>query len=39
MIFAEEMARELPMSPVLFGITAFGILALLLYLVLRIDKD
>ena len=39
MRFAEEMARELPMSPVLFGITAFGILSLLLYIVLRIDKD
>jgi len=39
MRFAEEVARELPMSPVLFGVTAFGILSLLLYLVLRIDKD
>jgi hypothetical protein len=39
MIFAEEITRELPMSPVLFGVTAFGILSLLLYIVLRIDKD
>jgi len=39
MRFAEEIARKLPMSPVLFGVTAFGILSLLLYLVLRIDKD
>jgi hypothetical protein len=39
MRIAEEMARELPMSPVLFGVTAFGILSLLLYIVLRIDKD
>jgi hypothetical protein len=39
MRFAEEITRELPMSPVLFGVTAFGILSLLLYLVLRIDKD
>jgi hypothetical protein len=39
MRFAEEITRELPMSPVLFGLTAFGILSLLLYLALRIDKD
>jgi hypothetical protein len=39
MRFAEEITRELPMSPVLFGVTAFGILSLLLYIVLRIDKD
>lgn len=34
-----EGLRELPMSPVLFGITAFAILSLLLYLTLRIDRD
>ena len=39
MRISEEMARELPMSPVLFGVTAFAILSLLLYIVLRIDKD
>lgn len=39
MKFAEEITRELPMSPALFGVTAFAILSLLLYLVLRIDKD
>jgi hypothetical protein len=35
----EESTRELPMAPVFFGITAFGILSLLLYLTLRIDRD
>jgi hypothetical protein len=39
MKFAEEITRELPMSPFLFGITAFAILSFLLYLALRIDKD
>jgi hypothetical protein len=39
MKFANEITRELPMSPLLFGITAFAILSLLLYIVLRIDKD
>jgi hypothetical protein len=39
MRLAEEITRELPMSPALFGVTAFGILSLLLYIVLRIDKD
>ncbi len=34
-----ESTRQLPMAPVLFGLTAFGILSLLLYLTLRIDKD
>jgi len=39
MRIAEEITRELPMSPVLFGITVFAILSFLLYLTLRIDKD
>ena len=34
-----ENLRELPMSPAAFGITAFAILSLLLYLTLRIDRD
>ncbi len=34
-----EQGRELPASPLFFGLTAFGILLLLLYLVLRLDKD
>ncbi|CAB4553796.1 unannotated protein [freshwater metagenome] len=35
----EESTRELPISPVGFGLIAFGVLALLLYLTLRIDRD
>ena len=35
----EESTRQLPMAPAFFGITAFGILSLLLYLTLRIDRD
>ena len=34
----EEATRELPASPVFFGFFAFGILSLLLYLTLRIDR-
>jgi hypothetical protein len=33
-----EATRELPQSPVVFGLVAFGILSFLLYLVLRLDK-
>lgn len=31
--------RELPAPPAFFGVLAFAILSLLLYLTLRIDKD
>ncbi|MEY3008672.1 MAG: hypothetical protein ACO3T6_02160 [Candidatus Nanopelagicaceae bacterium] len=34
-----ETGRELPAHPFFFGALAFGILMLLLYLVLRLDKD
>jgi hypothetical protein len=34
-----ETGRELPAHPFFFGAIAFGILMLLLYLVLRLDKD
>jgi len=34
-----ENIRELPMPPVFFGLVTFGILAFLLYLTLRIDRD
>lgn len=34
-----ETGRELPAHPVFFGGLAFGILLLLLYLALRLDKD
>ncbi len=36
---ATEVVRELPAPPVFFGITAFAILSLLLYLTLRLDRD
>jgi hypothetical protein len=35
----EESTRQLPVSPIGFGLIAFGTLALLLYLTLRIDRD
>lgn len=35
---ASEAARELPAPPVAFGIGAFAVFALLLYLVLRLDN-
>lgn len=37
--FASETIRELPAPPIFFGIMAFSVLTLLLYLVLRIDRD
>jgi len=36
---AHTIVRPLPASPVFFGITAFAILSLLLFLVLRLDRD
>ena len=33
-----ELLRELPMPPVAYGLVTFGVLALLLYLVLRLDR-
>ncbi|MFM1985100.1 MAG: hypothetical protein RLZZ295_266 [Actinomycetota bacterium] len=36
---AEEMHRELPASPIYFGVIAFAVFGLLLYLVLRLDRD
>ena len=36
---AEEIQRELPISPVAFGGIAFVVFSLLLYLVLRLDRD
>lgn len=36
---AEEMHRELPVSPLAFGGFAFVIFVVLLYLVLRLDRD
>jgi hypothetical protein len=39
MILYSEVVRELPASPVFFGLIAFGVLTLLLYLTLRMDRD
>ncbi|GEM_PF-150533 len=39
MILHSEIVRELPASPVFFGLFAFGVLSLLLYLTLRMDRD
>ena len=39
MILASEKLRELPASPIAFGIGAFIVFALFLYLVLRLDND
>lgn len=36
---AHAVVRPLPASPVFFGVTAFVILSLLLFLVLRLDRD
>ncbi len=34
-----KIVRELPAPPIFFGTVVFAILALLLYLTLRIDRD
>ncbi len=34
-----EVVRELPAPPIFFGIFAFAVLSLLLYLTLRMDRD
>lgn len=36
---AEEIHRELPASPIYFGVVTFAVFGLLLYLVLRLDRD
>jgi hypothetical protein len=36
--YLNEVTRELPISPLAFGITAFGVFVFLLYVVLRFDK-
>ncbi|CAB4885829.1 unannotated protein [freshwater metagenome] len=38
MLILSETVRELPISPVAFGLTAFGTFVFLLYVVLRFDK-
>jgi hypothetical protein len=37
-LYSEE-GRELPAHPIFFGGFAFGVLMLLLYFVLRLDRD
>lgn len=36
---ASEAVRKLPAPPLFFGLFAFGVFSLLLYLVLRLDRD
>ena len=36
---AAESLRELPMPAYAYGLVTFGILSILLYLVLRLDRD
>ncbi len=36
--YLSETTRELPISPVAFGVTAFAVFVFLLYVVLRFDK-
>ena len=36
---ASEIQRELPASPLAFGVIAFVVFVGLLYLVLRLDRD
>jgi hypothetical protein len=38
MMQLQEAVRELPISPVAFGVVAFVIMSFLLYVVLRLDK-
>ena len=38
-LLAAETVRKLPAPPLFFGLFAFGVLAFLLYLVLRLDRD
>jgi hypothetical protein len=35
---ANEITRELPASPITFGVITFAIFSALLYLVLRLDR-
>ena len=37
-IRASELAREMPAPPIFFGVLAFVVLSLLLYLTLRLGK-
>jgi hypothetical protein len=39
MNLASEITRELPASPLYFGVVTFVVMSLFLYLVLRLDRD
>ena len=39
LVLAEGAVRKLPAPPLFFGLFAFGTLSLLLFLVLRLDRD
>jgi len=39
MILASEVTRELPASPLFFGVFTFVVMSVFLYLVLRLDRD
>ena len=36
---ASEVTRELPASPLFFGVFTFVVMSVFLYLVLRLDRD
>ena len=38
-VLSGEVVRELPASPIFFGIFIFALLMLLLYFTLRLDRD
>lgn len=38
-VLSSEGVREMPASPLFFGLFAFAVLSLLLYLTMRIDRD
>ena len=40
LLFREvHVVRPLPAAPIVFGLIAFGLLSLMLFLVLRLDRD
>lgn len=38
-VLSGEVVREIPASPLFFGLFTFALLALLLYFTMRIDRD
>lgn len=39
MNLANEVSRELPASPIFFGVVTFVVFSFLLFLVLRLDRE